>query len=215
MPKVGQHVLVTAHRKHGLGGWRALKVDHVNEGEDWDQPEEKSSSDEDIIENTYAEEKIDVDAVVGIVKDIDSDKGYIESNNGIISFCLVDVIGFVPQNGDWVTAKLSQEDRNFATLIKPLREKEFVGRINSVQREYGYIDQEIYFTFSVCADKFEPKRGDGVRGRAMECSRGKYSTPWRAISVELWNEPRSKPDVLTRYLSFYNVWPPCITCFLQ
>lgn len=197
MPKVGASVIVTARRKHGMGGWRAEKVTVQHNTEDWDEPTDQTAEiniPDHIAEE--AEQKQD-DFIVGKITGIRGDQGII---NDSIQFYLADIVDYIPNTDDWVTAKVVYDDTAneapVATQIKPLREKEYEGTINAVNQGFGYIDQDIYFTFNACVENYRPRRGDTVCGKAIESVRGRST--WRATSVDILRGKKTNVDNLNR-----------------
>ena len=75
--------------------------------------------------------------------------------------------------------------------VRPLREKETEGRVSSLGRSSGFIDDDIIFTPGVCGRGYV-KVGDGVRVKCVECRH--HQASWRAISVvPLSSHPHSLP----------------------
>ena len=181
VPKLGTKVTVTAERKHSGSGWSAVSLVPLDEDtkEDWDDDSTGQGG------ACAASQKSShsSDSLVAMVTGVDGHIAYLNGN------LLLDLSGasssdFTPCKGDWVTAStqldpLSGECR--VIKISPLRNRDFEGEINSLQRGFGYIDSDIYFSFGVCSEGYTPRRQDRVRGRAIECSRGRC--PWRAIQV--------------------------------
>ena len=153
------------------------------------------------------------EATVGIVSRTSKDSGFL---NDTIPFNFSDVRhGYTPYQGDWVKADVVTDpstDEVFAINICPLREQCFDGQVNSLQQGFGYIDQEIYFTFSACAKGFVPVRGQRVTGTAIEYTRGRSA--WRATSVE----PKAVPllntagNTASRYGGLYIVYSFNLEC---
>ncbi|XP_074646700.1 RNA helicase Mov10l1-like [Tubulanus polymorphus] len=173
-PKIGDEVNVTAYREGDDGGWRAKTVYPSNNNQ-WDDQQM-----EDIDDKQEEDEESNVTtSVVGMVTSTSRDGGIV---NDFISFVCEDVrSGYVPYRGDWIIGNQRKNDDSHATEIRPAREIQFTGEVNSVQTGFGYIDKEIYFQFSACFDGYSPRRGDEVAGTAIESSQGRCN--WRAISV--------------------------------
>lgn len=179
-PKVGDSVHVVATRSHALGGWIAKQVTITN---GWGF----GGMDED-------DGKPYQDKVLASV---------VDCNDGIVSLKADDEfhvslkkfkVGFIPYRGDWVQVDIliGGSDRNFsgkASLLKeeqiisvnPLREKGVVGVVTQLLRGYGFIDDDIFFPFSVCAKGKRLQVGDPVFACIVESHQKKGE--WRATYV--------------------------------
>lgn len=163
-PELSSEVHLDAARENSNSGWKATRICSFKE---WDSKPESGTN-----EN-----------IIGMVNNVKGD--LIELSDGLsFSDTVLTSQSFTPHRGDWIKVDLERfTDESFEIRgVKPLREKSFSGRINSVFPGYGYIDEEVYFTFGVCTRGYRPCRGDNVQVTAIESMQGKCK--WRAIMVE-------------------------------
>ncbi|CAG0881585.1 unnamed protein product [Darwinula stevensoni] len=79
----------------------------------------------------------------------------------------------------------------------PLRKKEIVGNVTAISRNYGVVNNEVYFLAGVCSEEYAPRKGDDVRVMAIESDQGKYG--WRAINVlPIVLSQIARPFILTK-----------------
>lgn len=172
-PKVGDHVTGVARQQHADGGWHAEQVILCTDF--WDQ----DGGDVEEIEQS------EPNAVVGVITNFKGTEGFI---NDFIRFTFhqsdIGEDNFFPCNGDYVTADIfkTDEGQTEGQNIRPLRVEEREGKVTGALQNHGYIDGEIFFSYCVCRDGWQPKQWDRVRVVAMESVQGRNT--WRAISVE-------------------------------
>lgn len=162
--ELDSEVHLDATRESVTSGWKATRICSFKE---WDSKSETGT----------------IETIIGMVEDIKGD--IIELNDGLsFSASVIPHYSFSPCKGDWVKVDLERfTDETFEIRgVKPLRERSFKGKINSVFHGYGYIDEEVYFTIGVCARGYRPYQGDTVQVTAIETGRGKCR--WRATFVE-------------------------------
>ncbi len=194
VPEVGSKVRVTARRKSDTDGWRVMSVSLCLDEDQDDTSDEQNKQVSPEGEAIHGTEETDstetkTEILVANITAISRDYGLL---NGSIPFDMAICEGYEPAKGDWVTAEITTIDtgESKATSIKPLRQKDFEGEINTALQGFGYIDADIYFTFCVCEEDWIPRRGDKVSGRAVESNRGKST--WRAIRVRPINRELEK-----------------------
>ena len=174
-PQLDDTVEVEASRQQDSAGWRAMHVRVISHDDDhvWEDVAEEPR-----ISNKKRNDGKAEEFVVGMVTRTGKDQGVVnESYNFLFTDCCD---GYTPYKGDWVNIKLGS-DRTTVVSVKPLREQSFEGKVNTVQSGFGYINSDIYFTFSVCEEGFVPRRGERVCGKAIEITRGRST--WRALTV--------------------------------
>ncbi|XP_033744976.1 RNA helicase Mov10l1-like [Pecten maximus] len=173
-PKVGDHVTGVAKQQHSDGGWHAEQVILCTDF--WDQD---GDADEEQIDQT------EPDAVVGVVTHFKGTEGYI---NDYIRFTFqqsdIGEDNYFPCNGDYVTADIvkTEEGQTEGRNVQPLRVEQREGKVTGALQNHGYIDGEIFFSYSVCKEGWHPQQWDKVKVVAMESVQGRNN--WRAISVE-------------------------------
>ena len=86
------------------------------------------------------------------------------------------------EKGDWVTleVRVRGEEDEEVEFVKPLREKETEGKITSLGRGYGFVDDDIIFSFGLCG-RGQVEVGDDVRVKCVECRH--HQATWRAVSM--------------------------------
>jgi len=163
-PELGSEVHLDAARESVSSGWKATRICSFRE---WDSNKESGT----------------IEVIIGMINSIKGEM--IELTDGLnFSRSVFHNQSYPPCRGDWIKVDLERfHDGNFEIRgVKPLREKSFSGRINTVFPGYGYIDEEVYFTFGACTRGYRPNRGDAVYLTAIESTQGKCQ--WRATLVE-------------------------------
>ncbi|XP_031573706.1 RNA helicase Mov10l1-like [Actinia tenebrosa] len=162
--EVGNEVHFEAKRENNTSGWKATRVRRFKE---WGTFQENG-----VIENA-----------IGFATALKGD--ILELNNGMsFNMSVLKHQPYSPCKGDWVKVELERftDDSLEIRGVKPLREKNLSGKVNSVFPGYGYINEEVYFTFGACVRGYRPCRGDDVQVTAVESVQGKCK--WRAVNVE-------------------------------
>ncbi|KAL8585612.1 hypothetical protein ACOMHN_067057 [Nucella lapillus] len=185
--RVGDKVSVVARQQFTNGGWTADSVTMVEGSERWWD------------EGGEEEAPVVPTGEVGRVTRFRDGEGFI---NGTIAFHLSACReGYRPCVGDWVSVELDtgddpgdgddkrgdDEDKQGAgnredgndDEVSPVRERCFEGRVSAVMGDHGYVDGEVFFRRNVCVGGCWPRRGQVVRGGAVESSQGHCS--WRAV----------------------------------
>ena len=183
--KEGDRVRCTALRLHCDAGWRAKRVELENE-ENWLGTRPSGLKKENL--NTCNDLTVDQQSIVGTVTKLSRHGGGII--NGDVAVFSQDAVvkGYVPCVGDWVRADIQcitsavEEGQWTATKVQPLRVRTVEGRICALCGGYGFIDEDIYFSFKVCSSHYRPRTGDMVSVTTIECSY--KQTNWRAIRLE-------------------------------
>ncbi|XP_022081029.1 RNA helicase Mov10l1-like [Acanthaster planci] len=176
-PLVGDSVDVVAVRDHGMGGWKATRV---NLCEDWDRDDQ-----------AYRQNP-ETGTLIGTITKVAQDSGFINETVPFDQDSLV--FGYKPCRGDWIQGDLTCDpstDRTQARNVRPLREQKFSGSVTHLFPGYGHVNGRIYFTFRVCEGGWRPRKGDPVEGRMIESKQSKGN--WRAVTM--------KPDTRSGRLS--------------
>lgn len=162
--EIGSEVHFETARENANSGWKATRVRRFKE---WG-----TFQDNGVIENA-----------IGFTTAIKGD--ILELDNGMnFNLSALKHQPYSPCKGDWVKVELERftDDSLEIRGVKPLREKTLSGKVNSVFPGYGYINEEVYFTFGACVRGYRPCRGDDVQVTAVESTQGKCK--WRAVHVE-------------------------------
>ena len=187
-PRMGDEVLVKATRSHSFGGWVASSVQITAL---WNMEEEDDST-----PKPYKDTVIGV--VVRLFGNVVQVKTSIDFNVPMSKF----KAGFYPFNGDWVSIQVWNKgtesayfcDSSFVNdiiSISPLREKKVFGTVTNIQSHNGFINEEVYFSFSICKKGTFFKKGDKVVALAIESKQTKGN--WRAVYIE-HNKKDKKTD---------------------
>ena len=191
VPPVGTKVQVTAHRTHEESGWQAKSLRSVAQEPNWDNASETSSQQSASFgsASTGPHQVERSKDMIAIVTRVNKDGGYLNETLSFRESCVKP--GYVAHKDDWVVAE-TQVDKMLGHTqvlhIRPLRECYFEAEISFVKPGFGYINSDIYFTFGVCENGFNPCRGDKVCGKAVES--GQRRCNWRAVKVVLLRKPR-------------------------
>lgn len=162
--EIGIDVHFEAARENDNSGWKATRVRRFKE---W---------------GTF-QENGEIENAIGFATAVKGD--ILELNNGMsFNMSVLKHQSYSPCKGDWVKVELERftDDSLEIRGVKPLREKNLSGKVNSVFPGYGYINEEVYFTFGACVRGYRPCRGDDVQVTAVESAQGKCK--WRAVHVE-------------------------------
>ena len=166
-PQVGDEVHVEASRTAETSGWQATRVQLVSDS--WDHTNDGG---------VYTEKE----NFIGLITNLTTDVVTVDDSVDFPLSCLRS--GYVAHKGDWVKLFLSRRADGLARVegAMPVRERSFTGTVSSVAPGYGFIDDEVYFSFRICSRYYRPHKGDLVRLTAVESQQGRAN--WRAVKVE-------------------------------
>lgn len=84
------------------------------------------------------------------------------------------------EEGDWEEEEEERGEEEVES-VRPLREKEVEGRVTSVGRSFGFVDEDIVFSFGLCGRGSQVRVGDEVRVKCVEHRH--HTAAWRAVSM--------------------------------
>ncbi|XP_012556830.2 uncharacterized protein LOC100201712 isoform X1 [Hydra vulgaris] len=173
-PKVGDNVSVEATRLHSDGGWIAKRVQILNL---WGSVFDDNAN------------KPEKELYVGSVTSVDNNKVTLFVNSEFYLTPRKFKIGYKPFIGDWVQIEVWRQsiESNFlisdenVICVSPLREKRVHGTVTELLRGYGFINETLYFSFSVCERGVYLNIGDSVVADIIESKQRRDE--WRATYV--------------------------------
>lgn len=184
-PKIGDNVFVKASRAHAEGGWVATSVQITCL---WPNADDFDNS------------KPSVEVIIGSISDVSGNIAHIQAPSTNISVSLRKFkAGYKPYRGDLVSVELWRE-REMGNLptqetadkeivsISPLREKKIHGTVTEICHRYGFINDNVYFSFAACRKGSYVHKGDSVVATLIESKQQRGD--WRALYVEQKKKPK-------------------------
>ena len=174
---------VTAERPHPFACWQATRVEVT---ETWDSDTNKERR---VRQYIFLALQIYFlffrQISIGFISKISRTLAVVDCATTEVTFDpqLYTGTGYRYETGDWVSVGVrvgEGGEGEEVEFVHPLREKEVEGTVTSLSRGYGFVNDDIIFSFGLCG-RSKVRVGEGVKVRCVECRH--HTISWRAVSL--------------------------------